>query len=484
MGEPNTKERVMAVIIPSPGIGHLVPMIEFARRITNQDDQFSVMIPIIPAPNMPMVNQYAKSRAEAYAANNIQFIDLPLIDLPPKDHSRSMEALTSLHVESYKPHVKQAITDTLQAQSDSKSVRVRLAALVVDVLCTEIIDVAKELEVPPYLFFTSPAGFLGFMLHLPTLDKETTTTEFGDFSSELMIPSFVNPVPKQVLPLVVLKREGDGYFWFLHHANRYSETKGIIVNTFDELERHALNVVSDGRGPPVYPVGPLVDVTGPDDWYSEKVGHDTIMKWLDDQPSSSVVFLCFGSMGSLTGPQVREVAIGLERAKVRFLWSLREPPKALGLSSKYMDLEKTVDGILERSVEKGLVCGWVPQAAVLAHNAIGGFISHCGWNSILESVWYGVPIATWPIYAEQQMNAFEMVKELELAVGIKIEHRDYDDLVTAEEVERAVTRLMDGDDPVRRKAKEMKEKSRKAVTENGSSFTSLARLIDDIMTNI
>ena len=130
-----------------------------------------------------------------------------------------------------------------------------------------------------------------------------------------------------------------------------------------------------------------------------------------------------------------------------------------------------------------MVCGWVPQAAVLAHDAIGGFISHCGWNSILESAWYGVPIATWPIYAEQQMNAFEMVKELELAVGIKIEHRDYDDLVTAKEVERAVTRLMNGDDPVRRKAKEMKEKSRKAVTENGSSFTSLARLIDDIMTN-
>ncbi|KAL6219126.1 hypothetical protein ACLB2K_012332 [Fragaria x ananassa] len=276
----------MVVIIPSPGIGHLVPMIEFARRIANRDDQISVMIPIIPTPNMPMVNQYAKSRAKAYAANNIQFIDLPLIDLPPKDHFRSMEALTSLHVESYKPHVKQAITDTLQAESDSNSVRVRLAALVVDVLCIEIIDVAKELEVPPYLFFTSPAGFLGFMLHLPTLDKETTTSEFGDFS-----------------------------------------------------------------------IGPLVDVTGPDDCYLEKVGHDTIMKWLDDQPSSSVVFLCFGSMGSLTGFQVREVAIGLERAKVRFLWSLREPPKALGLSSKYMDLEKEVNGLLERSLGMGLFAG-------------------------------------------------------------------------------------------------------------------------------
>ncbi|KAL6198991.1 hypothetical protein ACLB2K_028779 [Fragaria x ananassa] len=457
--EPNTKERVMVVIIPSPGIGHLVPMIEFARQITNRDDRFSVLIPIIPALNMLMVNQYAKSRAEAYAANNIQFIDLPLIDLPPKDHFRSVEALTSLHVESYTPHVKQAIIATLQAESDSNlnSVRVRLAALVVDVLCTEMIDVAKELEVPSYLFFTSPAGFLGFTLHLPTLDKETTTTEFGDFSSELVIPSFVNPVPKQVLPLVVLKRKGDGYFWFLHHANRYRETKGIIVNTFDELEPHALNVVSDGRGLPIYPVGPVVDVTGPNDWYSEKVGHDTIMKWLDDQPSSSVVFVCFGSMGSLTVPQVRELAIGLERAKVRFLWSLREPPKSLSLSSKYLDLEKAVDGLLERSVRMGLVCGWVPQAAVLAHDAIGGFISHCGWNSILKSVWYGVPIATWPIHAEQQMNAFEMVKELELAVGIKIEHRDYDDLVTAEEVERAITRLMEGDDPVKRKAKEMKE---------------------------
>ncbi|XP_050368845.1 UDP-glycosyltransferase 43-like [Argentina anserina] len=474
----------MVVIIPSPGIGHLVPMIEFARQITNRDGRLSVMIPIIPAPNMPMVNQYAKSRAKAYGSNNIKFIDLPVIDLPPEDRFRSMEALTSLLVESYKPHVKQAIIDALQAESDSNPVRVNLAALVVDVLCTQMIDVAKELEVPPYLFFTSPAGFLGFMLHLPTLDRESTTTVLGDSSTELVIPSFVSPVPKQVLPVVVLKRKEDGYLWFLEHANRYKETKGIIVNTFYELEPHALNVVSDGRGLPVYPVGPLIDVTGPDDWYEEKASHDTIMKWLDDQPLASVVFLCFGSMGSLAGPQVREVAIGLQQAKVRYLWSLREPPKSLGLSSKYMDLEKEIDGLLERSVGKGLVCGWVPQAAVLAHKAIGGFISHCGWNSILESVWYGVPIATWPIYAEQQMNAFEIVKELELAVGIKIEHRDYNDLITAEEVERAVTRLMNGDDSVRKKAIEMKEKSRKAMMENGSSFTSLAHLIDDIMTNI
>ena len=82
------------------------------------------------------------------------------------------------------------------------------------------------------------------------------------------------------------------------------------------------------------------------------------------------------------------------------------------------------------------MCGWVSQVSILAHKAIGGFISHCGWNSILESLWHGIPIATWPIYSEQQMNAFEMVKELGLAIEIRLDYREGSDLVLAKEVER------------------------------------------------
>lgn len=138
------------------------------------------------------------------------------------------------------------------------------------------------------------------------------------------------------------------------------------------------------------------------------------MKWLDNQPESFVVFLCFGSLGSLSGPQLEELALGIERAGFRFLWSCREPPKTkLVPPSEYANFDEALpNGFLERTAGMGLVCGWVPKVTILAHQAVGGFVSHCGWNSILAGLWHGVPIATWPVYAEQHMYAFEMVNEL------------------------------------------------------------------------
>uniref|UniRef100_A0A2N9IEG8 Uncharacterized protein n=1 Tax=Fagus sylvatica TaxID=28930 RepID=A0A2N9IEG8_FAGSY len=128
-----------------------------------------------------------------------------------------------------------------------------------------------------------------------------------------------------------------------------------------------------------------------------------------------------------------------------------------------------------------MICsGWALQVEVLAHKAIGGFVSHCGWNSILESLWHGVPIVTWPIYAEQQLNAFRMVRELGLAVEMRLDYRKGADLVLADEIERAVRGVMDGIE-VRKKVKEMGEMARKAVMEGGSSFISIGQLIEDMI---
>lgn len=111
-------------------------------------------------------------------------------------------------------------------------------------------------------------------------------------------------------------------------------------------------------------------------------------------------------------------------------------------------------------------------------------MSHCGWNSILESLWFGVPIATWPVYAEQQMNAFEMVKELELAVELRLDYREGSKLVTAEELETALRRLMDGGDEVKARVKRMGEKCRTVLLENGSSYTALNSLIEKLTAQI
>ena len=464
------------VFITYPAMGHIVAMVEFAHHLINHDPRFSITILIITMPERMLVNTYIQSRAATSASTNIRFVHLPTLETPTPDHgSQTPLCLVSSFIEKHKPHVKQALTNLMATELDR-----RFVGLFIDMFCTSMVDVANELDIPCYLYFPSPTTFLGFMLHLPILDTQLTT-ELAELDTELVIPSFVNPIPPSVLPSIALKK--DGYSCFLYHARRYLETKGIIINTFSELEPYALNSLSTSQVPPIYPIGPILDPVGPARWHPDQAHHERIMKWLDDQPPSTVVFLCFGSIGSLSGSQVREIAFGLEQAGVRFLWALREPPKnPLALPDNFTNLEEVLpNGFLERTIEIGLVCGFVSQVSILSHKAIGGFISHCGWNSILESLWHGVPIATWPIHAEQQMNAFELVKELELAIEIRLDYREGSDLVMANEIERGIKSLMDCNNEVRTKVKEISMKSRMSMMENGSSYASMRALIQELV---
>ncbi|KAJ8758735.1 hypothetical protein K2173_000456 [Erythroxylum novogranatense] len=473
-------EKTHVALISSPTIGNLVPTVEFAQRLVDRDSRLTATILIVTMSQRRVLNDYIQSRVST-TMSGVNFIPLPVAEPPKPDQYQSSMGYMSLFIAKHKVHVKEAI------------VKHRFGGLFIDMFCTSMIDVANELGVPCYLYFQSPASFLGFMLHLPTLEtqftSEFTIADTGllvpkDPTLELDIPSFVNPLPLLVLPSSVLKRTQDGYFWFLQHALRYKETRGLVVNTFKEIEQHAVNSISASNLPPVYTIGPVLDLAGPVQWHPDKAQQGGVMKWLDDQPSSSVVFLCFGSMGSLSSSQLKEIAVGLEQTRIRFLWSIREPPKGkLDLPGEYANLEEILpEGFMERTATLGLVCGWVPQVTILGHQAIGGFVSHCGWNSILESLWYGVPIATWPVYAEQQMNAFQLVKELGLAVELRLDYREGSDLVVAEELERALRRLMDGGgDHLRRKVKEMSDMSRKAVMENGSSYVSLGSLIHKLI---
>ncbi|KAM0008592.1 putative anthocyanidin 3-O-glucosyltransferase [Helianthus debilis subsp. tardiflorus] len=190
--------------------------------------------------------------------------------------------------------------------------------------------------------------------------------------------------------------------------------------------------------------------------------------------------------GYFNESQLEQMAIALERSGHRFLWSIRQPPAkdSVGTTSDYTNIKKVLpDGFLERVKERGMVCGWAPQLEVLAHGAVKGFVTHCGWNSILESLWYNVPIATWPLNAEQQLNAFLLVRELELAVELSLSYRSsVSGLVMADQIERAIYSLMDDLNPVRENVKDISEKGRNAMIKGGSSFGTLEKLVQDMVT--
>uniref|UniRef100_A0A0D3ABQ0 Uncharacterized protein n=2 Tax=Brassica oleracea var. oleracea TaxID=109376 RepID=A0A0D3ABQ0_BRAOL len=267
--------------------------------------------------------------------------------------------------------------------------------------------------------------------------------------------------------------------------------KGILVNTVAELEPYVLEYLWSGGDiiPQAYSVGPLLHLEHQVDETQVE-----ILQWLAEQPARSVVFLCFGSMGGFSEDQVQELAVALERSGHTYLWSLRRSsPNILNIHpEEFKNLEEVLPkGFLERTQERGKVIGWAPQVAILANQAIGGFVTHCGWNSLLESLWFGVPTAAWPLYAEQNFNAFEMVEELGLAVQIKRYWRGDHlggvaavDLVKAEEIERAVRCLMEQDSEVRKRVKEMSKKCHAALMDGGSSRIAMQKFIQDVVKNI
>lgn len=162
-----------------------------------------------------------------------------------------------------------------------------------------------------------------------------------------------------------------------------------------------------------------------------------------------------------TRSKVKEIAQALRDSGCKFLWSLRKPPpKNSWYPSEYEKLEDALpEGFLEKTKGNGMVIGWAPQAVILSHRAVGGFVSHCGWNSILESIWFGVPMATWPMYSEQQANAFQLVKDLSMAVDIKMDYKikgSNTHVIKAKEMEKAIRHLMDPENGIRLKVKDMK----------------------------
>ncbi|KVH91366.1 anthocyanidin 3-O-glucosyltransferase 2-like [Cynara cardunculus var. scolymus] len=474
------------VFIPAPGVGHIMSTIEMAKLLVNRDQTIAITVLLIHPPySSSVLTTYIRSLS-TNPIERIRFIKLP----PDQEAASKLDLkapFTSFYgfINSHRSYVRNVVIDMMSLPGSG-----RIAGFVVDILCTGMIDVANEFGIPTYAFFTSNAAFLGFKLYIDTLlrdHKQEDIIEWSKSDGEFRIPSFIKPVPMMAYPVVYQTR--DGLDFLTISIQKFREVKAIMVNTFLELETHAMESFSSYADfPPVYAVGPVLNLDG----VAGKAEDKDVIRWLDGQPPSSVVFLCFGSMGSFEEVQLKEIAYALERSGNRFVWSLRRPPPSeqsfKALPDDYDDPRSILpDGFLERTNGFGRVIGWAPQVALLAHEAVGGFVSHCGWNSMLESLWFGVPTGTWPMYTEQQMNAFEMVVELGLAVDIKLGykdnvfHREGDTVVVkAEEIESGIRRLM-ADEEVRAKVKRMSKMSRVTVVEGGSSYASVGRLIQDFV---
>ncbi|CAN8232013.1 unnamed protein product [Cochlearia groenlandica] len=479
--------KIELVFIPSPGIGHLRSTVELAKLLVGTDDRLSITVIIIPNPSSSG-DTASLTTDTAAQVDRLRYESISVVDQLSSD-----SLPTQIYIEKLKPQVRDAVNKIISAADSPPS---KLAGFVVDMFCTPMIDLAEEFSVPSYMVYTSNAAFLGITLHLQKMfDEEDYDVSELDVDSvnDLEFPCLTRPYPLKCLPSLFLSKDWSPFFFA--QARNFRRTKGILVNTLAELEPHALKIFQGGDLPLAYPVGPVLHLeNGSDDFEEEEEDEkrSEILRWLDEQPRKSVVFLCFGSMGGFDEMQTREIAVALDRSGHGFLWSLRRasPNIMTELPGDFENLTEILpEGFSDRTFSRGKIIGWAPQVAVLENPAIGGFVTHCGWNSMLESLWFGVPMVTWPLYAEQRVNAFEMVEELGLAVEIRrfFEGDLLDgkmETVAAEDIERAVRSVMEEESDVRKRVEEMAEICHVALMDGGSSKTALQKFIQDVIRNV
>ncbi|GAB4848204.1 hypothetical protein Ancab_002871 [Ancistrocladus abbreviatus] len=345
------------VVIPLPGMGHLIPAVGIAKRLVEHDERISITLLVMNLPFLTNDNKIKSLQADASTNGRITFLLLPELERPMEGNSR---AFLQQLITEYKPIVKRVVQERVMS-SDSASTcsdsLIQLAGFVVDMFCPAMIDVANELNVPSYVFFTSGAGFLNVTFHFQTLADGhgvEVIDEFKDLDTdhELDLPGFRNRIPASVLPSIFLEKEV--FAAILNYTRRYTETKGIMVNTFMELEPHAIqSLLNDAGIPPIYPAGPVVNPSPQTEDPSDGLhgARDSIIQWLDDQPPSSVVFLCFGSMGSFTKEQ--EIRKKSSNVIVEADAIEKGVRKIMDLESEVRSKVKENSEIFRKTMEKG-----------------------------------------------------------------------------------------------------------------------------------
>ncbi|XP_020208497.1 UDP-glycosyltransferase 90A1 [Cajanus cajan] len=244
----------------------------------------------------------------------------------------------------------------------------------------------------------------------------------------------------------------------------------VLVNSFYELEPTFVDYVNAASSPKSFCIGPLCLTEWAPKVYSEARAKPRWVTWLDQklEEKCSVLYVAFGSQAEVSREQVGEMGRGLEESKVSFLWVMRKEEWGVG------------GGFEERVKGRGMVVReWVDQREILMHESVGGFVSHCGWNSVLESVCAGVPIVAWPVMAEQYLNA-RMVEE-EMKVGLRVERCDGSvrGFVKWEGLQKAVKEVMEGDKgkKAREKVRELAEMAKMATQQGGSSWSTLDSIL-------
>ncbi|KAL3583612.1 hypothetical protein D5086_014673 [Populus alba] len=314
--ENTTGSKPHLVLLASLGIGHLIPILELGKRLFTHHN-FDVTIFVVVSHSSAAESQVLQS---AMTPKLCEIVELPTVNI---SRLVSPEAAVVTQICVVMREIKPALRSAISALS------FRPAALIVDLFGSEAMMVADEFEMPRYVYVPSNAWFLALTIYVPILD-EVVQGEYLDQKEPLKIPGCKAVQPEDVVD-PMLDRTDQQYLEYVRTGMEIPKCDGILLNTWEDLEPKTLEALRDEEllgqlcKAPVYPVGPLTRPLKPLDSRSGE-----LFLWLDKQPSESVIYVSFGSGGTLSLEQMVELAWGLELSQQRFVWVVRSPSRKTG----------------------------------------------------------------------------------------------------------------------------------------------------------
>ncbi|MCL7041388.1 hypothetical protein MKW94_029748 [Papaver nudicaule] len=452
------KVAVEVVLVPLPAQGHLNQLMHLARLISER----GIPVHLVGSATH---NRQAKNRVHGWdlsSHSNVHFHDFPLpyFPTPAADPDASNKWISHL-LPTFEATVnlREPLAELLRSLSRTAG---RVAVIHDSLMSFAAKEASSIPNVEAYGFNTCSAIFtllfLWEALEKPSNpDIETLHKSLNNLSSkDCMTDDFLNFIFQQLETSL------------LDAGELFNTCRPVEGKFFDLLCQEPYLAANKKQ----WALGPLNPVA----FYSKSTGWESsrheCLEWLDAQPNSSVLYVSFGTLTSLSDKQIREIAFGLENSRQRFVWALKDADRG-DIYSNHDQVRRIElpEGYEERVKGVGMIVrDWAPQLGILAHPSTGGFLSHCGWNSCMESISMGVPIATWPMHSDQPMNALLVTEVLKIGVGVR-EWAHRGEVASSTTIESRIRKLMvseEGKD-MRKRAEELGAAVRQAVSEGGTS---------------
>ncbi|KAM3383474.1 zeatin O-glucosyltransferase [Capsicum galapagoense] len=446
----SSDNEVIVSIVPFPDYSHLNNLFDLARFIASHN------IPVYFL-SVADKNQDLKLRIHGgLRDSNIHFEDLLVKDDDPAGRDPILMFLKKLR----EPVLKTCLELTTNAK--------RLVVIHDNIMTEHIWEVNTFPNVMSYIFHVGSAFNRYYLLQqsIPDIVDDDHVKLVEQMHDELLL---LEPHVK-----LMVRME--------HELEFHS---GEVINSCKEVEGKYIDLLAKEKRKPSWAFGPFHMLVESHDSISSSSSNMTrheCLEFLDKQDASSVIFVSFGSTTTLSQEQVNELALGLEQSNHRFIWVLRK-----GSNDKEKLREKDgkielPEGFEKRVEGRGMLINWAPQLEILRHSSTGGFLSHCGWSSCIESISMGVPLATWPINYDQPSNAVYVTNVLKIGISVKSwAHRE--ELVTASTIEKAVKTLMgttEGEE-MRQRAVELSKKIKSSVSDGGPARKEMESFISIII---